>query len=53
MHRLNDSGRESKTELADYDSDLPVTLKHGKGHQIWYEFVDPEQEYNDGKFERP
>ena len=30
-----------------------MTLKQGKHYQTWYELVDPEQDYNNAKFERP
>ena len=36
-----------------FDSDTPVTLKQGQGHQTWYELVDPSQGYNNAKFEKP
>ena len=42
-----------KKQFAVYDSDTPVTLKQGQGHQTWYELVDPKQGYNHAKFERP
>ena len=35
-----------KKQLAVYDSDTPVTLKQGQGHQIQYELVDPSQGCN-------
>ena len=35
------------------DSNIPVTLKQGQGHQTWYELVDPKQGYNYAKFEKP
>ena len=39
--------------FAAYDSDTPVTLKHGQGHQTWYGMVDPKQGYNPVKFKKP
>ena len=30
-----------------------VTLKQGQGQQNWYKLVDPEQDYNNAKFEKP
>ena len=46
-------GQESKKQLAVYDSDTPVSLKQGQGHQIWDELVDHKQGYNSAKFEKP
>ena len=37
---LNYCGQESKKQFAVYDSDTPVTLKHGQCHQTWYKLVD-------------
>ena len=34
-----------------YDSDIPVTLSKGQGHQIWYELLVPKQGYNHTKFD--
>ena len=46
-HRLNYGRQESERQLAVYDSDTPVPLKQGKGHQTWwYESVDPNKGYN-------
>ena len=39
-----------KKQFAVYDSDTPVTLKQGQGHQTWYEFLDPKQGHNKAKF---
>ena len=39
----NYRGQESKEQFAVYDSNTPVTLKQGQGHQTWYEWLDPEQ----------
>ena len=50
---LKYSGRESKKQLAVYDSDTPVILKQGQGHQTWYELVNPKQDYNNAKFQKP
>ena len=30
-----------------------MTLKQGKGQQTWYALVEPNQGYNNGKFEQP
>ena len=38
-------------QFAVYDSDIPVTLKYGQGHQTWYELL--EQGFTHAKFERP
>ena len=43
---LNYGGQESKKQFAVYDSEKPVTLKQGQGHQTWYELVEPKQGYN-------
>ena len=40
-----------KRKEKNYDSDTPVALNQGQGHQTWYEFVDPKQGYNSAKFE--
>ena len=40
-------------QFAVYDSDTPVTLKQGQGHQTWYELEDPKQGHNNAKFEKP
>ena len=53
MQRLNYSGQESKKRFAVYNSNIPVTLKQGQSHKIWYELVDPKQAYNHTKFEKP
>ena len=52
---LNFSGSNSKKQFAVYDSDIPVTLKQGQGHQFWYELPAAEQgyTYNHAQFERP
>ena len=52
MQPLNYSGQESKALLAAYDDDTAVTLKHGQGHQTWYEVVDPKQGLNHAKFKK-
>ena len=49
----NCNGQESKTQFAVYDSDTPVALKQGEGHQTRYELVDTKQDYNHAKFEGP
>ena len=36
-----------------YDSNTPVNLKQGQGHQTWYELVHPKQGYNNAKLENP
>ena len=38
---VNYGGQESEKQFAVHDSDTPVTLKQGQGHQPWYELVDP------------
>ena len=40
---FNYSEHKSKEQIAVHDSDTPVTLKQGQGHQTWYELVDPKQ----------
>ena len=35
-----------------YDSDKPVTLKQGQGHQTWYKLVATKQSYNNAKLEK-
>ena len=45
-------GHESKNQFAIYNSDTPVTLKQGQGHQTWYELVDPKQVYINAKFKK-
>ena len=50
---LNYSGQESRKQFAVYDSDTPVTLKQGQGHQTWYDLVDLKQSHNNAKFEKP
>ena len=53
IQRLNYYGQESKKQFAAYDSEIPVTLKQGQGHQTWYKLVDPKQGYNNAKFGKP
>ena len=43
IQHLNYGGQESKKQFAVYDSDTPVTLKQGRGHQTWYKLVDHKQ----------
>ena len=43
----------SKQQIAVYDSDTPVTLRQGQGHQTLYALEDPKQNYNYTKFENP
>ena len=50
---FNYSEHKSKEQIAVHDSDTPVTLKQGQGHQTWYDLVDPKQSYNNAKFEKP
>ena len=38
-----------KKQFAVYDSDTPVTLKQGQGHQTWSELVDHKQGYKNAK----
>ena len=40
-------------QCAVYDSDIPVTLKLGKGRQTCNKLLDSEQSYNHEKFGRP
>ena len=35
------------------DSNTPVILSQGQGHQTWNELVDPQQGYGHPKSERP
>ena len=42
-----------KKQITVYNSDTPVTLKQGQGHQIWHKLVKPKQDYNNAKFEKP
>ena len=54
--RLTYSGQEPKKIIfliAVYVSDTPVTLKQDQGHKTWYELEDPQQGYNNAKFEKP
>ena len=44
--------RKKKKLFAVYESDTPVTLKSGQGHQSWYELVDPKLNYNHAEFEQ-
>ena len=53
---LTYSGQEPKKIIfliAVYVSDTPVTLKQDQGHKTWYELEDPQQGYNNAKFEKP
>ena len=50
---LNCDGQESKEQLAVYNSDTPVTLKQGHGHQTQYELVDLKQGYNMKSVKKP
>ena len=55
MHHLNYSPsveKNLKFFFAVHDTDIPVTLKYGQGHQTWYALLGPEQGYNHIKFER-
>ena len=40
-----------KNQFAVYDSDTPVAFKQGRGHQIRYGLIDPEQGYNNANIE--
>ena len=53
IQRLKYSGQDFKKQFAVNDSDRPMTLKQGHGHQTWYELVDPKQGYNNAKSEKP
>ena len=52
-----DKNLKSKTtttkQFAIYDADIRVTLKQGQGHQTWYELENPNQGYDNTKFEKP
>ena len=50
---LDYSGSESKNKFVVFDSDIPVTLKLGKGRQTCNKLLDSEQSYNHEKFGRP
>ena len=52
MFNYNGQESEKTTCFWVYDSNTPVTLKQGWGHQIQYELVDPKQGYNNTKFEK-
>ena len=39
-------------QLAVYNSDAPVILKHSQSHQTYNDNVDPKQGYNHAKFEK-
>ena len=41
IQRLNYGGQSFKKQSAVYDSDAPVTLKQGQGHQTWYKLETP------------
>ena len=45
--------KDLNTQFAVNDSDIPVTLKQGQGHQTWYELLGSKQGYNNAKFENP
>ena len=49
IQHLNYSGQESKNKSGVHNSDTPVTLKQGQGHQTWYALVDPKQGYSNVK----
>ena len=56
IQHLNYGGQEIKNKqkrLAVCDSNTPVPLKQGQGHQNWYESEDPKQGYDNEKFEKP
>ena len=53
MQSLNYSTPESNNNLQ-FDADVPLTLKLGRGHQTWCGSLDPEQGNNNhAQFERP
>ena len=52
MHRLNHGGQESIKQFVVCDSDTPVTLKQGQGHQTCYEMLFPKH-YHNAKIEMP
>ena len=41
-----------KKQFAVYDSDTPVTLKQGQGHQTWLELVDSKQDFINAKMSK-
>ena len=51
MHHL--ITMDKNLQCAVYDSDIPVTLKLGKGRQTCNKLLDSEQGYTHEKFERP
>ena len=63
IQRLNYGGKDSLKQtnkqtkkqtyilFAVYESDTPVTLQQGQGHQTWYDLVDQKQGYHNAKFE--
>ena len=53
IQHLNYSGQKFVKQYAFYDSDTPMALKQGQGHQTWYILIDLEQGYNNTKFEKP
>ena len=53
IQNLNYSGQECKKQLSVQDSDTPVTLKEGQGHQTRYELVDHKQGSYHAKFSGP
>ena len=51
LQPLNYGEQESKKQFAVYDSNTPVILKQGYGHQTWYPLVYSKQGYNNAKIE--
>ena len=52
MQHLNFGRDKNLKHNLQLDSNTPVALKQGQGHQIWYDLVDPKQGYNNAKFEK-
>ena len=45
--------KDLKKQFAVYNSDTPMPLRQGQGHQTWYALVDPKQGYNNAMFKKP
>ena len=44
--------KKKQKQFAVNDSDTPMTLKLGQGHQTWPELVDPKQGYNNAQLKK-
>ena len=40
-----------KKQFAVHETDRPVTLKQGQGHQTWYGLVDPKHGFHNAQFQ--